>query len=196
MEKDRINTLPYTALTAGEIPDVPVESHTMRRKDREIADIDGKLKIIDGNRVCRLALSDDGQPYIVPLNYGYSFDDGALTLYFHSACEGRKLEIIKRNNRACFEIDGGGILVEGERPCSYGCVFESIVGTGRIVLLSTAAEKEDGLNSLMRHQTGKDELYHFDEKMMERVVVYKMVVEEFAGKGRFPDSVRGVSSPL
>ncbi|MDR1222468.1 MAG: pyridoxamine 5'-phosphate oxidase family protein [Tannerella sp.] len=154
----------------------------MRRKDKEIADIGGKLEIIDKNRVCRLALSDDNRPYIVPLNYGYSFENGDLTLYFHSAREGRKLEIIKRNNRACFEIDCEGVLVEGETPCSYSCVFESIIGTGRIILLNTATEKEDGLNRLMKHQTGKNVTHHFDENVMERVVVYKMVVEEFTGK--------------
>jgi nitroimidazol reductase NimA-like FMN-containing flavoprotein (pyridoxamine 5'-phosphate oxidase superfamily) len=157
--------------------------HTMRRRDKEIADIDEKLKIIDKNKICRLALSDNNQPYIVPLNYGYSFENYGLILYFHSACEGRKLEIIKKNNRACFEIDCNGVLIEGEKPCSYSYVFESIVGTGRIILLNTADEKEDGLNRLMKHQTGKNELYHFDEKIMERVVVYKMVVEEFTGKG-------------
>jgi nitroimidazol reductase NimA-like FMN-containing flavoprotein (pyridoxamine 5'-phosphate oxidase superfamily) len=154
----------------------------MRRKDKEIADTGGKLEIIDKNRVCRLALSDDNRPYIVPLNYGYSFENGALTLYFHSAREGRKLEIIKRNNRACFEIDCEGDLVEGETPCSYSYAFESIVGTGRIILLNTAAEKEDGLNRLMKHQTGKDVTHHFDENVMERVIIYKMVVEEFTGK--------------
>ncbi|MDR1180579.1 MAG: pyridoxamine 5'-phosphate oxidase family protein [Bacteroidales bacterium] len=154
----------------------------MRRKDKEIADVQEKLKIIDKNKVCRLALSDNNQPYIVPLNYGYSFGDDGLTLYFHSACEGKKLEIIKRNNRACFEIDCNGVLVEGEKPCNYNYVFESIVGTGKIILLDTTAEKEDGLNRLMKHQTGKSATYHFDEKIMERVIVYKMIVEEFTGK--------------
>jgi nitroimidazol reductase NimA-like FMN-containing flavoprotein (pyridoxamine 5'-phosphate oxidase superfamily) len=154
----------------------------MRRTDKEVADVDGKLEIIDKNRVCRLALSDDNQPYIVPLNYGYSFENEVLTLYFHSAREGRKMDIIKRNNRACFEIDCGGALVEGERPCSYSYVFESVVGMGRIVLLDTVAEKEEGLNRLMRHQAGGGAAYHFEEKMMERVVVYKMVVEAFWGK--------------
>jgi nitroimidazol reductase NimA-like FMN-containing flavoprotein (pyridoxamine 5'-phosphate oxidase superfamily) len=155
----------------------------MRRKDKEIADINEKLKIIDKNKVCRLALADGNQPYIIPLNYGYSFENGVLTLYFHSACEGKKLEIIKKNKLACFEVDCGGALVEGEKPCSYTFVFESIIGTGRIILLSTAAEKMDGLNKLMKHQTGKHEAYRFDEKMVERVAVYKMVVEEFTGKG-------------
>jgi nitroimidazol reductase NimA-like FMN-containing flavoprotein (pyridoxamine 5'-phosphate oxidase superfamily) len=158
----------------------------MRRKDREIADIHEKLKIIDKNKVCRLALSDNNQPYIVPLNYGYSFENNCLTLYFHSACEGKKLEIIKKNNRACFEIDSDGVLIEGEKPCSYSYAFESIVGTGRIMLLNTATEKKDGLNELMKHQTGKNEAYHFDEKTIERIIVYKMVVEEFTGKRRKP----------
>ena len=73
----------------------------MRRNDREIKDrkeIDG---IIRRCRVCRLAMCDDGQPYIVPLNFGY---DGRF-LYFHAAPEGRKIDIIKRNNRVGFEFD-------------------------------------------------------------------------------------------
>ncbi|MDR1200402.1 MAG: pyridoxamine 5'-phosphate oxidase family protein [Tannerellaceae bacterium] len=156
----------------------------MRRKDREIADINEKLKIIDKNKVCRLALSDNNQPYIVPLNYGYSFENNCLTFYFHSACEGKKLEIIEKNNLACFEIDCDGVLIEGEKPCSYSYAFESIVGTGKIMLLNTATEKKDGLNKLMKHQTGKNETYCFDEKTIERVIVYKMVVEEFTGKRR------------
>ncbi|MDR1342261.1 MAG: pyridoxamine 5'-phosphate oxidase family protein [Prevotellaceae bacterium] len=154
----------------------------MRRKDKEIADINEKLKIIDKNKVCRLALSANSQPYIVPLNYGYSFENGGLTLYFHSACEGKKMEIIEKNNRACFEVDCDSALVEGEKPCSYSYVFESVIGTGKIILLNTAAEKEDGLNRLMKHQTGKNETYHFDENVMARIAVYKMVVEEFTGK--------------
>jgi nitroimidazol reductase NimA-like FMN-containing flavoprotein (pyridoxamine 5'-phosphate oxidase superfamily) len=156
----------------------------MRRKDREIADINEKLKIIDKNKVCRLALSDNNQPYLVPLNYGYSFENNSLTLYFHSTCEGKKLEIIKKNSLACFEIDCDSALVEGEKPCDYSYVFKSIIGTGKIILLTTATEKKDGLNKLMKHQTGKGETYHFDEKMIERVTVYKMVVEEFTGKRR------------
>jgi nitroimidazol reductase NimA-like FMN-containing flavoprotein (pyridoxamine 5'-phosphate oxidase superfamily) len=156
----------------------------MRRNDREITGMDEKLEIIDKNRICRLALSDDNQPYISPLNYGYSFENNTLTLYFHSAAEGKKLEIIKKNSRACFEIDCDGDLIEGEKPCSYGYAYKSIVGTGRIALANTADEKKDGLEKLMKHQTGKNGTYHFDEKMIDRVTVYKMTVTEFTGKGR------------
>jgi nitroimidazol reductase NimA-like FMN-containing flavoprotein (pyridoxamine 5'-phosphate oxidase superfamily) len=154
----------------------------MRRKDKEITDINEKLKIIEKNKVCRLALSDNNCPYIIPLNYGYSFENETLIFYFHSALEGKKLEIIEKNNRACVEIDCGGVLIEGEKPCNHSYAFESIIGTGKIILLNTVEEKKAGLNRLMKQQTGKNEMYHFDEKMMERVVVYKMVVEEFTGK--------------
>ncbi len=67
----------------------------MRRNDSEITDrkdIDG---IIRRCRVCRLAMCDGSQPYIVPLSFGY---DGSF-LYFHTAREGRKIDIIKRNKK-------------------------------------------------------------------------------------------------
>ncbi|MDR1268535.1 MAG: pyridoxamine 5'-phosphate oxidase family protein [Planctomycetaceae bacterium] len=154
----------------------------MRRKDKEISGVDEKIKIIDTNKVCRLALSENDQPYIVPLNYGYSFENNVLTFYFHSAKEGRKLEIIKKNNRACFEIDCGGHLIAGEKPCRYGYTFKSVIGTGKIIFLDAINEKINGLNKLMQHQTGKNEMFDFDKITMERIIVYKMVVEEFTGK--------------
>ncbi|MDR1385685.1 MAG: pyridoxamine 5'-phosphate oxidase family protein [Planctomycetaceae bacterium] len=154
----------------------------MRRKDKEIIDVNEKLKIIGKNKVCRLALSDNHQPYIVPLNYGYSFEKEILTFYFHSANEGKKLEIMKKNNRACVEIDCDDVLIEGEKPCNYNYAFKSIIAVGRIIMLNTIDEKKEGLTHLMKHQTGKSEQYHFDEKMMERIIVYKMVAEEFTGK--------------
>ncbi|MDR1381557.1 MAG: pyridoxamine 5'-phosphate oxidase family protein [Tannerella sp.] len=154
----------------------------MRRKDKEITGVNEKLKIIDDNKVCRLALSDSHQPYVIPLNYGYSFENEILTFYFHSAGEGKKLEIIKQNNRACVEIDCDGALIEGEKPCNCGYAFKSIIAVGKIMLLNTANEKEEGLNQIMKHQTGKSEKYPFDEKMLELVTVYKMTAEEFTGK--------------
>jgi nitroimidazol reductase NimA-like FMN-containing flavoprotein (pyridoxamine 5'-phosphate oxidase superfamily) len=156
----------------------------MRRADKEITDISEKLKIIADSKVCRLALSDNHQPYIIPLNYGYSYENETLTFYFHSAGEGKKLEIIEKNNRACVEIDCDGVLIEGEKPCNYSYAFKSIIAVGKIILLNTVNEKNDGLNKIMNHQTGKSGRYHFDEKMVERVIVYKMTAEEFTGKRR------------
>ncbi|MDR0409546.1 MAG: pyridoxamine 5'-phosphate oxidase family protein [Spirochaetaceae bacterium] len=156
----------------------------MRRKDREITSIDKKIEIIEKNKVCRIALSKDDFPYIVPLNYGYRFEKNKLTLYFHSAAEGKKIDIIKENNNTCFEIDCDCKLIENEKPCSYGYEFKSVIGFGKMIITETAEEKINGLNILMKHQTGKETLCNFPEEALEKLIVYKMEVEEFTGKQR------------
>jgi nitroimidazol reductase NimA-like FMN-containing flavoprotein (pyridoxamine 5'-phosphate oxidase superfamily) len=154
----------------------------MRRKDREITSVDKKLEIIEKNKVCRLALSRNNFPYIVPLNYGYGFEDNKLTLYFHSAAEGKKMDIMNENNKACFEIDCDCKLIENENPCSCSYEFKSIVGFGEIKIAGTDEEKIRGLNMLMKHQTGKETQFAFPKAALEKVVVYTMEVEEFTGK--------------
>jgi nitroimidazol reductase NimA-like FMN-containing flavoprotein (pyridoxamine 5'-phosphate oxidase superfamily) len=154
----------------------------MRRKDREITSVDEKIAIIEKNKVCRLALSGNNVPYIVPLNYGYRFEDNKLSLYFHSAAEGKKTDIIQANNRACFEIDSDGALIENENPCACGYEFKSIIGSGRIKRAETPDEKIEGLKRLMKHQTGRAGGFTFSPAALEKVIVYTMEVEEFTGK--------------
>lgn len=113
----------------------------MRRKDREITDICAILELVSECKVCRLAMTDGGVPYIVPLNYGYEYADGALTFYFHSAKEGRKLEILKKNPTVCLELDGRGELVEAANPCAYGYTFASVIGTGNVEFIEYTEEK-------------------------------------------------------
>ena len=154
----------------------------MRRKDKEITDIDDKMAVIAKCKVCRLGLSENNYPYVIPLNYGYTCENGRLTLFFHSAKEGKKMEIIRSNSNACFEIDCDTQLIEGEKPCKYSYGFKSIIGFGKIVLTETNEEKIHGLNCLMKHQTGNDITYNFTEDELDRICIYKMPVEEFTGK--------------
>ena len=154
----------------------------MRRKDREITEADEKIAIINKCKICRLGLSENNFPYVIPLNYGYVFEMDKLTLFFHGAKEGKKIGIIQNNNNACFEIDCDGKPIEGEKPCDYGYEFKSIIGFGKIFFLETNDEKTNGLNILMRHQTGKEIEYNFTEDELSNVCVFKMSVEEFTGK--------------
>jgi len=159
----------------------------MRRKDREITDINEKINIIKKCKVCRIGLSENNIPYIVPLNYGYNFDNNVLTLFFHSALEGKKIDIIKNNNNACFEIDCDTDLIEAEKACNYGYVFKSLIGFGKIFILENSNEKIDGLNEIMKQQTGKEVKFNFTNDEINSVCVFKMVVEEFTGKQKdFP----------
>lgn len=86
----------------------------MRREDRSVTELDGIEAILKECRTCHLAMVDEGKPYVVPLSYGYQLnEDGTLTLYFHSAKEGRKLDILRKNNLVCFEISREGELMMG-----------------------------------------------------------------------------------
>ena len=147
-----------------------------------MTDIQEKMDVVETCRVCRIGLSDNGIPYVVPLNYGYSFENDVLTLFFHSALEGRKMEIIRRNNQVCFEMDCDTKMIEADSPCKHGYEFRSVIGFGKIIVLDSPDEKTEGLNLIMRHQTGKDTVYDFPAKQIEKVCVYKLVTETLTGK--------------
>ena len=61
--------------------------------------------ILDSGKVLHLGLSVNDEPYVVPMNYGYTMEDGKLVIYLHSAVKGKKLEMIRTNPRVCFNID-------------------------------------------------------------------------------------------
>ncbi|MDD2955524.1 MAG: pyridoxamine 5'-phosphate oxidase family protein [Oscillospiraceae bacterium] len=155
----------------------------MRRKDREVTDDSELLEILKECKVCRVAMVDGKTPYILPLNYGFRFKGGKLTLYFHSAKEGRKLDILSQNPIVAFEMDCGHRLVgEGEVPCRYGYAFRSIVGSGSASLVTDPEEKMAALSLLMEHQTGRR--FAFDNAMCDTVAVFRIDAAEFCGKIR------------
>ncbi|AEF84599.1 5-nitroimidazole antibiotic resistance protein [Treponema primitia ZAS-2] len=156
----------------------------MRRSDREITDVEEKLKILRKNKVFRLGMAEQNQPYIVPLNFGFEFDGGLLTLYFHGAREGKKADILARNSQVCFEMDGEHSLVTGEEAAAYSFAYESIIGFGTAELLTKDEEKIRGLDALMKHQTGEDREWHYTESQLKAVAVYRIRVSSFSGKRR------------
>lgn len=83
----------------------------MRRRDREITDKQDILEVMRKCDVCRIALHDGDYPYIVPLNFGLQVENDMPVLYFHGALEGKKYELIEKDNRASFEMDCGHQLV-------------------------------------------------------------------------------------
>jgi len=159
----------------------------MRRKDREITDVGELLAIINRCKVCRLGLCDDSQPYVVPLNFGYVFYNECLTLYFHGAHEGRKIDMIRKNNKACFEIDCDHQLVTAEKACNYSYTFSSIIGFGTIEFINEIDEKKYALNILMKHQIGNKILSGFEEPELNSVTLYKMKIDSFTGKQKTPE---------
>lgn len=154
----------------------------MRRKDREV-DSASAIKIISGCKVMRLAMIDSCVPYIIPLNFGYSYADGKLELYFHCAHVGRKLDIISQNPNVAFEVDGEHELIAGERACEYSYRYASVVGTGKAEVVADRADKKQCLVLLMQHQTD-GQIFEFSDKDIDCVTVCRITVDEFTAKAR------------
>ncbi len=152
----------------------------MRRNDREITDFGEIIKIIDQCKVCRVAMIDNGKPYIVPMNFGYEYKNKILSLFFHSAAEGRKINSLKSNNFVCFEADCGHELVENDVACKNGFLFESVIGEGYVTFILEPEEKKQALNMIMKHQCGK--LFGFDDNSVINLAVYKIEVTVLSGK--------------
>ena len=153
----------------------------MRRKDREVTDPAKIEDIIHRCTCCRIGFQDEGEVYIVPLNFGYEIRDGVYTLYFHGAKEGRKLDLIRKNPTVGFEMDTDYALHEADIACGYSARFQSVIGTGVMRIVSDAEEKKRGLWLLMEHSSGKGE-WTFNEKMLQAVTVFKLEVTKLSCK--------------
>ncbi len=148
----------------------------MRRSEKEITDKLAIKKIINASLVCRLALSDGNQPYIVPLCFGYQ----DRTLYFHSALEGKKIDILKKNNRTCFEFDVNSEIIKAEKACKWGMKYQSVIGFGKAVLVENIAEKKKALNIIMDHYSDRN--FQFADKAIGKIAVIKIEIEGMTGK--------------
>jgi uncharacterized protein len=148
----------------------------MRRHEREIQDENEIRDILEKGLVCRLGLCDGQQPYMVPMSYGYR--DGCI--YFHSAREGRKIDIMKKNDRVCIEVDTDTLVVRGETPCRWTAKYRSVIGFGRARIIDEEREKKAGLDVIMAHYGGSGGDY--DEKSLQRTSLIEVVLESITGK--------------
>ncbi len=155
----------------------------MRRSDREIVDLNKIHEIVENCKVIRVGIQDSQDIYIVPLNFGYSFDSQHFKFFCHSSKAGKKIDTLKQNQRVAFEMDCEHSLVEAEKPCGYSYQYCSIIGTGVVEFLE-GQDKLEALTLLMKHQTGKD--FTFDEKMANSVAVFSVDPITLSAKSHIP----------
>lgn len=154
----------------------------MRRKDREITDQNSISQFIAKEQILRIAFCDEGDIYIVPVNYGYIYDE-QYTFYFHGAKAGRKYELAKNKPTVGFEIDGNYTLLEGVEACDYSATFQSVIGMGKLSLVEDNAEKISGLNAIMKQTTSKAN-WDYSDEMLDVVAVFRLDVEKLSCKAK------------
>ena len=149
----------------------------MRRNDKAITDRQQVDAIIRGSLVCRLAVVEAGQPYLVPLSFGY---DGA-DLYFHTALEGRKIAAFLAGGEVCFECERN---VEVRRhphlACKWSMDYESVIGYGTLSELTADTDKRHALNLIMRQYSEAD--WDFDTAAMSKTRAWKLTITSLTGK--------------
>jgi nitroimidazol reductase NimA-like FMN-containing flavoprotein (pyridoxamine 5'-phosphate oxidase superfamily) len=149
----------------------------MRKKQYEITDPKIIEEILSGAEVCRIAMMDNDIPYIVPLNYGYKNN----TIYFHTSQLGKKIELLRLNNRVCFEIELQSQIVKRENPCDWSTKYRSVIGCGKIEFIEDPDEKREGLDIIMAHY-GKEGKKIYKDELIDRVLILKLRIQEISGK--------------
>ena len=161
----------------------------MTKRERQITDPKQIEAILDASKVLHLGLAVDNEPYVVPLNYGYTMEDGKLVIYLHGAQRGKKLDMIRSNPRVFFEMDCDRVPFEGVMPCQYGMVYSSIMGRGLAHIVEDVEEKKKAMTILMKTQTGKD--FTFEDRLVSMVAVIRIDVAEYTAKHRpLPEKMR------
>lgn len=153
----------------------------MRRIERKIENINEIIKILEKTNVLRIALCDENIPYIVPMNFSWEKVGDNISIYLHCAKEGKKLDIMRKNNNVCFELDNPIEIVGKEQACTWTQKYESVIGFGKVYLIDDFETKIKALD-LMMAKCGYDKKPEYSEKILEQVQVLKINVESLTGK--------------
>lgn len=154
----------------------------LTRREREITDLEQIIKILEKENIIHIGLVDGDEPYVVPMNYGFTMEDGKLTLYLHGATEGKKINLMRANPKVFFSIESDITAFSGNVACQYGTSYSSIMGKGTAKILDDVEEKKSGLSIFMKSQTGLD--FEFNDRMVSAVAVIRIDVSDYTAKHR------------
>lgn len=155
----------------------------MRRADKEITGLENQLAILDKCETLRIGLCADNMPYVVPMHFAYELVGGKPVIYLHCATEGRKLDIIAKNDNVCFEADIPHRIIKSESglACGWSAEFESVIGDGKISVITDETERINALDVFMKRY-GFEGKPVYAEKSLAAVAVLRINVERMTAK--------------
>ncbi|MEE8546603.1 MAG: pyridoxamine 5'-phosphate oxidase family protein [bacterium] len=148
----------------------------MRRHEKQIRSRSEMEEIINNSTVCRLAMTDGDRPYLIPLCFGYR--DGSI--FFHSAPQGRKIDILKNNPNVCFAFDIDQEVTAAERACGWSMRYRSVVGFGKARIVEEGDDKRKALEIIMENYSAGE--HFFDDSEISTVLIIRVDIEEMTGK--------------
>lgn len=135
--------------------------------------------IINKSEVCFLAMADKDQPYVIPMNFAYE----DKKLYMHCALTGRKIGILKANNKVSitFSVDHELAWQNEDVACSYGMKSRSVVAQGTVSFVENYDEKVEILQKVMKKYTQRDN-FKYSKPSIENVCIFVVECNEIKGK--------------
>lgn len=153
----------------------------MRRKDREITDMQEMLSLIEQCEILHLALFDGTKPYVLPLHFGWAWEDERLRVYFHSAREGRKVDIIQAHPGCALTFVASSRVTKAETACGWSADIASVMAEGTVRPVTDEHERIKGLDALMHHY-GYQGKPGYAAGSLQSTAVYCIEVERMTGK--------------
>lgn len=153
----------------------------MRKSQREIKDFGEITRLLDTCQTVRLGLRGEDFPYVVPLSFGWETENGKIAVYFHCAKEGKKIELLERNNAVALEADILNGYVKTERGVTAD--YASVIGFGYAERVY-GEEAVHGIELLLKH-CGVEGYSAETCVKTDIVAVYKILLSSVTGKKRF-----------
>ena len=148
-----------------------------RKPSKQISDPAEVRAILARGNLLHLAMCREGQPYVVPMNYGY--EQGRI--YLHTGPRGLKMELLAANPRVSFAVCEGVEFIPAGQPCKWDTRYRSVVGLGAASLVQDPAEKLLGLRAIARACGHRDEGEMPAEKV-RMVAVLRIDIDHLSGK--------------
>ncbi len=153
--------------------------HDMRRTEKEIKDRKEMLRILNEAKFVTIAMIDHDGPYLASLTHAY--DEQNEAIYFHCAQRGRKVEILRRDNRIWGQAMKDLGYVQGK--CDH--LFESTQFKGRVTFVEGIPEKRHALELMIRKNDSHPEdviANQLTDSSMTRVNIGRIDIEYMSGK--------------
>ncbi len=151
----------------------------LKRKEKEISDKNEMLAILENAEYITIAMCANNEPYLVTLSHGYDRDRNCI--YFHSAREGKKIDILKEQNK----VWGQALLDKGYVQGSCDHLYETTQFMGRVTFVENSGEKKYALEVMINALEDDPQIVldtQLTEKSIEGVQIGRIDIEYMSGK--------------
>jgi nitroimidazol reductase NimA-like FMN-containing flavoprotein (pyridoxamine 5'-phosphate oxidase superfamily) len=139
-------------------------------------------KILDEGFVCHVGFSVDGQPFVIPTNYGRTGD----ALYLHGSAASRMLRTLSDGVPVCVTVTHVDGLVLARSAFHHSVNYRSVVILGTAHLVEDRAEKMEALRLFTEHvMKGRwDDVRQPTEQELKATTVLALPLQEVSAKVR------------